>query len=880
MARPKSWQWDHFYKGSKKYQNNKTHFEAYCNYCTEAKLLLLQAQEKSAVDAGQIEAERATSVLIVEARTLIPVTAGKVATMNNHLLACEYCPEATRARARGHKGDGEDDDQNDEGTATSQSETVLAKRGRSDSDRLRTDARVTAKKQTTFKVLATQGYAFNPSMQKEFEEDILRAFVSAGYSFNSIHDPEVQKFYAKYLPGARLPNRKGLAGQIIDHEVVKMKSSLRVARNANTFATLQCDGLKDVSKKHLVAFMYTAKCQVHVTNFYDMTEKRKTAANLLPLMEAEYDNLVNDLHFRCIGIAGDAAGDERRARMDLMKKHLHLLVADCWAHQICLILSDYARKNKQVAEIIDSAMEVVKWFNSHLYAMGVFRVEQRSMYGKELTLIMPVITRWTAYFCLFDRLLTVWKALQITAIKHESELIETLGSSPKLNDILKANCVLAQVRDSACIRSHFEPLAIAVNVAQGANTRCDQVLLLLARLHRTYSIMRQETAGAYLNDDEHPVTAILDSLEKHWLKADQDLFIAALFLNPFVNCRKLFNGSVMVTAVIMGILKCLYMRVFRVDKAPSNLLTLIIQYEKREGIFSEESWDIDDLREGLSEKDGTVDPVEVWSTLPKDNPLVCLAMLVLSFVPNSTSTERLFTNITDTKTKKRNWMRTELVRKVTFLKLELRRQHAEEGTARARLKRHFGDSSSAEASKTSKGPIITRSQLEEEEIVRGVTEMGLDGSDSEEGDGEAGGVSQTDASDSASVRVRSFSAIARSLQEEAEHDDNDIGDEELDIGAQPTDQQPAQLSGAPIHQVRLYFRQKRLLTLAELFNYSIEHGWDEFWSEGMKNYKDETAFYELVTEMGQGDGPDSSGVSHAETSGANGAAGHPIEVVD
>ncbi|TFY75776.1 hypothetical protein EWM64_g8235 [Hericium alpestre] len=118
------------------------------------------------------------------------------------------------------------------------------------------------------------------------------------------------------------------------------------------------------------------------------------------------------------------------------------------------------------------------------------------------------------------------------------------------------------------------------------------------------------------------------------------------------------------------------------------------------------------------------------------------------------------------------------------------------------------------------------------------------------------------------------------VQEEAEHDDNDIGDEELDIGAQPTDQQPAQPSGAPIRQVQLYFRQKRLLTLAELFNYSIEHGWDEFWSEGMKNYKDKTAFYELVTEMGQGDGPDGSGVSHAKTSGANGAAGHPIEVVD
>ncbi|TFY76097.1 hypothetical protein EWM64_g7917 [Hericium alpestre] len=37
-------------------------------------------------------------------------------------------------------------------------------------------------------------------------------------------------------------------------------------------------------------------------------------------------------------------------------------------------------------------------------------------------------------------------------------------------------------------------------------------------------------------------------------------------------------------------------------------------------------------------------------------------------------------------------------------------------------------------------------------------------------------------------------------------------------------------------------KKKQPMMLAMLFNYSIEYGWDDFWSEGVKNYKDETVF--------------------------------------
>lgn len=95
--------------------------------------------------------------------------------------------------------------------------------------------------------------------------------------------------------------------------------------------------------------------------------------------------------------------------------------------------------------LMDEVVEVVKWFINHSYALGVFNEEQQSMTGKNLALITPVITRWTAYFLSMDRLVTVWKPLQITSIKHKTALLESVGHKPKAKK--KAQQVLSHVHN-------------------------------------------------------------------------------------------------------------------------------------------------------------------------------------------------------------------------------------------------------------------------------------------------------------------------------------------------------------------------------------------------------------------------------------------------
>ena len=132
---------------------------------------------------------------------------------------------------------------------------------------------------------------------------------------------------------------------------------------------------------------------------------------------------------------------------------------------------------------------------------------------------------------------------------------------------------------------NLEPLAIAANVAQGANVRCDQVLLLLGKLYHTFTIDQEYFDDTGEAVDVGPVPSITNSINKHWAKADQDLFIATFYLNPYLN-KDLLNPSLLSAVSIMGILCCLYIHVFRVNSTPIAFLKEIFDYHQQQAMFS------------------------------------------------------------------------------------------------------------------------------------------------------------------------------------------------------------------------------------------------------------------------------------------------------
>jgi hypothetical protein len=78
---------------------------------------------------------------------------------------------------------------------------------------------------------------------------------------------------------------------------------------------------------------------------------------------------------------------------------------------------------------------------------------------------------------------------------------------------------------SCRIQGILKPLVITANITQAAHTQLNHVLLMLDNLFCIYLHPSLESQIKEL---------ITGSLEKHWAKADQNVFILAIFFNPYI----------------------------------------------------------------------------------------------------------------------------------------------------------------------------------------------------------------------------------------------------------------------------------------------------------------------------------------------------------
>ena len=229
----------------------------------------------------------------------------------------------------------------------------------------------------------------------------------------------------------------------------------------------------------------------------------------------------------------------------------------------------------------------------------------------------------------------------------------------------------------------------------------DQILLTFGALSIYYQEIRTEDLANIPG-----CTAILESIEKQWAKADQEVFIAAVILNPFIKMTAFAPQVDFVTrAGLLKILKRLYIRFFSHMETADNLAenTRILfsnldDYIDRKGICKDMPQYIDAISDQTRRDGETPDPIVVYdgitplasTTLP---PLFKLAYHILSICPNSASCERLFSAFGNTLTKLRNRLGNQTLTSLAELKMHIRDKHLRAGETKKRMKRFFGNAS-------------------------------------------------------------------------------------------------------------------------------------------------------------------------------------------
>jgi hypothetical protein len=128
------------------------------------------------------------------------------------------------------------------------------------------------------------------------------------------------------------------------------------------------------------------------------------------------------------------------------------------------------------------------------------------------------------------------------------------------------------------IARYLEPLAIAANVVQESFCRLDQVLL-------TFGFLLMQYRNEKMNEDPVGRDAIIASIEARWDKSDQEVFVCAVFINPFYRTLP-FNASLPCFnyTQIRLLLTRLYVRFYGVQPEPL-FMTHAYDFLNGAGIF-------------------------------------------------------------------------------------------------------------------------------------------------------------------------------------------------------------------------------------------------------------------------------------------------------
>ncbi|KAI5998190.1 hypothetical protein EDD15DRAFT_2162292, partial [Pisolithus albus] len=236
----------------------------------------------------------------------------------------------------------------------------------------------------------------------------------------------------------------------------------------------------------------------------------------------------------------------------------------------------------------------------------------------------------------------------------------------------------------------LEPLAFASTITQMAHFRVDQSLLLMGFLYVEYSKLLEADSENQLfaaMECEELIQTVLDSLEKRWKNCDQDVYIAAVVLNPIYKIAPFAKIPQLNLAGIFALICKLWTRFFG-SSPPHELFMELQDYLGNKGTYTNFAPWVENVQREAEKKHP--DPLAMYEGMQygggEKTPLQRVAFRLFAICANSVSCERLFSMFGLTLTRLRSRLRSEAMTSLAELRLHLRDEHARSGQAKHRLK--------------------------------------------------------------------------------------------------------------------------------------------------------------------------------------------------
>ncbi|KAJ7937967.1 hypothetical protein B0H13DRAFT_1588109 [Mycena leptocephala] len=94
--------------------------------------------------------------------------------------------------------------------------------------------------------------------QEEFATDLCKLFIACNVAWNSAANPELLLFFSKYVPQAKIPDRRVLSGRVLDQLVCEIENAMKGSLSGK-LGTGQCDGCRSNAKASIAVFALRVK---------------------------------------------------------------------------------------------------------------------------------------------------------------------------------------------------------------------------------------------------------------------------------------------------------------------------------------------------------------------------------------------------------------------------------------------------------------------------------------------------------------------------------------------------------------------------------------------------------------------------------------------
>ncbi|ODN80456.1 hypothetical protein L202_02696 [Cryptococcus amylolentus CBS 6039] len=489
-----------------------------------------------------------------------------------------------------------------------------------------------------------------PQAQQKLNDLLFNLVCGMGSSFNAIKNPIIVDVLQQLSPGFKIPSRKDLSGRLLtkkDQEVMKeVEEALK-----GKMVTLLLDGWNNCARDHLFAFVATCEGKSYVFSVHNTTSKDKTGDAALLLIEDEIE-MLGKKGIEVVAVISDDGGDMRKARKSLLAKRPQLTIEKCFAHQLNLVVGNIFKGSPYLKDISQRMLAVIVWFTNHSKAMSLLLSQARRDDPKfgPTTFIHPAPTRWTSHWAAACHL-RQWKAaLHSVCFNMHSKVMGMAGAGTKNRQTAQT------VLDIALEKSFWDglddlitilsPLTISTYVLQANTTTLDMVFFEFGKLY-THFVPLQTLGSRFVRD---AAAIIIQSLEKRWAAADQDVFIACALLNPFFGLTRVgISNNALPGNMSYALIKSLWIRFFPEETSHQTLDHLSEEwsayYHRKPDPnlrrYTNAVFDLQGEAEKAKRNNSPLDPAGIWRLLGNSvsSPLIRLTLRLFAAVPNSAACE-------------------------------------------------------------------------------------------------------------------------------------------------------------------------------------------------------------------------------------------------